>query len=38
MKGIKSPKEEVNDLRKTIKFTQNDLEQKAADAEKKSLK
>ena len=36
MKQIKSLKQEVNDLKENIEFTQNDLEEKVADGEKKS--
>ena len=36
MKEIKSLKQEVNDLKENIEFTQNDLEEKVADGEKKS--
>ena len=36
MTEIKSLKQEVNDLKKSLEFTQNDLEEKVADGEKKS--
>ena len=35
MKEVKSLKQEVNDLKESMKFTQNDLEEKVADEEKK---
>ena len=35
MKEVKSLKREVNDLKESMKFTQNDLEEKVADEEKK---
>ena len=35
MTEIKSLKQEVNDLKKSLEFTQNDLEEKVADGEKK---
>ena len=37
MKETKSLKEEVTDQKKSMEFTQNDLEQKVADVEKKIL-
>ena len=35
MEDIKSLKKEVNDLKESIEFMQNDFEEKAADVEKK---
>ena len=37
MKEVKSLKQEVNDLKESMKFTQNDLEEKVADEEKKNF-
>ena len=36
MEDIKSLKKEVNDLKESIEFMQNDFEEKVADVEKKS--